>query len=67
MTGGVNGTDLAGLVRAAPTVHDNADALDALEALRVSPVDMAFVVDEHGTFEGLITAADLLEAIAGQL
>ena len=39
---------------------------DALEALRTSPVDMAFVVDEHGTFEGLITAADLLEAIAGQ-
>lgn len=66
VTGGGSGTDLAGLVRAAPTVHDNADALDALEALRTSPVDMAFVVDEHGTFEGLITAADLLEAIAGQ-
>ena len=66
MTGGGNETDLAGLVREAPTVHDNADALDALEALRMSPVDMAFVVDEHGTFEGLITAADLLEAIAGQ-
>ena len=66
VTGGGNGTDLAALVRAAPTVHDNADALDALEALRTSPVDMAFVVDEHGTFEGLITAADLLEAIAGQ-
>ena len=30
------------------------------------PVGMAFVVDEHGTFEGLVTAADLLEAIAGQ-
>ena len=65
VTGG-DGTDIAALVRAAPTVHDNADALDALEALRASPVDMAFVVDEHGTFEGLVTAADLLEAIAGQ-
>ena len=66
VTGGGDVTDLAALVRAAPTVHDSADALDALEALRGSPVDMAFVVDEHGTFEGLVTAADLLEAIAGQ-
>jgi putative hemolysin len=63
---GGNGADLAALARAAPTVHDNADGLDVLEALRTSSVDMAFVVDEHGTFEGLVTAADLLEAIAGQ-
>jgi hypothetical protein len=60
VTGGGDGTDLAALVRAASTVHDNADALDALEVLRGSPVDMAFVVDEHGTFQGL------LEAIVGQ-
>ena len=58
--------DLAGLMREAPVIHDRSDALDALEALRTSPIDMAFVVDEHGTFEGIVTAADLLEAIAGQ-
>jgi putative hemolysin len=65
VTGG-DAVDLEALVRAAPALHDNADALDALEVLRTSPVDMAFVVDEHGSFEGIVTTADLLEAIAGQ-
>jgi putative hemolysin len=60
------GAELAAAARPAPALPDRADALDALEILRRSPVDMAFVVDEHGTFEGIVTAADLLEAIAGQ-
>jgi putative hemolysin len=58
--------DFASLLRSPPTVHDNQDALDALESLRKAPVDMAFVVDEYGAFAGLITSADLLEAIAGR-
>ena len=32
---------IARLARPAPTIHDRADALDALEVLRASPVDMA--------------------------
>ena len=38
---------------------------DALEVLRKSDVPMVMVHDEYGHFEGIVTPADLLSAIAG--
>jgi putative hemolysin len=52
-------------VRAAPTIPDTADALDAVQAIKRSPVHMALIHDEYGHFEGIITNADILEAIVG--
>lgn len=52
-------------VRSAPVVPDTVTALDALESLRKSPVHMALVHDEYGQFEGIVTSADILEAIVG--
>ena len=45
---------------------ESTSVLRALELLRGTPVHMAFVVDEFGIFEGVVTALDLLERIAGE-
>jgi putative hemolysin len=46
-------------------VPASADALAVLEKLRTAQVPVALVHDEYGSFEGLVTPADLLETIAG--
>jgi putative hemolysin len=57
--------DLRALMREAPVVPDRMDAMDTLNVLRTAEVPMAFVHDEYGHFEGLVTPADLLAALAG--
>ena len=57
--------DLRSFVRSAPIIPETADALDALSILRKAEVPMALVHDEYGHFQGLVSPADVLEAIAG--
>ena len=57
--------DLRALMRQAPIVPDQVDAMDTLEALRRADVPMALVHDEYGHLEGIVTPADLLSSIAG--
>lgn len=58
--------DVRALMRPVEVVPDQVDAMDALEVLRRSDVPMVMVHDEYGHFEGIVTPADLLSAIAGQ-
>ncbi|WP_322885513.1 hemolysin family protein [Sinorhizobium medicae] len=52
-------------VRDILTLPETASCLKALEAFKTSSINMAMIVDEYGSTEGIITTADILEAIVG--
>jgi putative hemolysin len=57
---------LGATLRQAAVMPDTVTALDALDRLRADPLGMALVMDEYGSFEGVVTAADVLGAIIGE-
>lgn len=57
--------DLRAVMHPPSFVPETMPVLKLLEAMRGNPVRMVIVSDEYGAVLGLVTAADLLESIAG--
>lgn len=59
--------NLDGLLKDIPIYPENKTLTALLEDFKRSKFQMAAVVDEHGGFAGLVTVADLMEELVGEL
>ncbi|MHB9799328.1 TerC family protein [Pseudomonas sp. MT3] len=59
--------DILPLLREPLSLPDSSTVLGALELMREASTHLAFVVNEFGGFEGMLSMTDILEAIAGEL
>lgn len=60
-------TPLRHFMRPALFVPDNNSAYQLMEKFKQTKVHSAFIVDEYGTLQGMITLNDIMEAIVGDI
>jgi putative hemolysin len=58
---------LSSLLRTALFVPENNSAYQVLEKIKVSKIHYAFIIDEYGSLQGMITVKDILNAIVGEM
>ncbi len=65
--GAASGIDVAALAKAPWFVPETTTLREQLVAFRARQKDLALVVDEYGTLQGLVTLRDILEEIVGDI
>jgi len=55
------------LVQPVPAVSDRMGAIDVVDQLRRSPLNMVVVIDEHGSVEGIVTEGDILKTVVADI
>jgi putative hemolysin len=58
---------LSSLIRKALFVPENNSAYQVLEKIKNTKIHYAFIVDEYGSLQGMITVKDILKAIVGEM
>ncbi len=60
-------TPVASYLRPAVFVPDNNSPYQVMEKFKQTKIHSAFIVDEYGTMQGMITLNDILEALVGDI
>lgn len=55
------------LLEKVPAVSDRLAAIDVVERLRQSPLNLVVIVDEHGSIEGIVSEGDILKAVVADI
>lgn len=61
------GAPIRSLMRKPLFIPENNSAYQVMEKFKLSKTNFGFIVDEYGSFQGMITMKDILEAIVGDM
>jgi putative hemolysin len=65
--GSLDAVDLAAAVRPVLYVPESVSAMDVLELFKENMAELALIVDEYGDIQGMVTLADVMSALVGDV